>query len=63
MFHEFPVEQGAVILGDLARLCLTGDGHFVIGDILFEDSASRESARRRWAALWDDDEFYWTSEK
>lgn len=61
-FHEFPNEFKMALLLNLARGCLGSRGSIVIGDISFEDKTQFEWAHKRFANLWDEEEYYWCAQ-
>ena len=62
VFHEFDLETKLRLIGELnARL--KPRGRLVIADIAFTTAEDREAAHRRWAGLWDEDEYYWAADE
>ena len=42
---------------------LAARGRIVVGDIAFPTIGTRDEARRRWADLWDQEEYYWAADE
>ncbi len=62
VFHEFDLETKLRLIGELnARL--KPRGRLVIADIAFTTAEDREAAHRRWAGLWNEDEYYWAADE
>ena len=63
VLHEFDLATKVALLGRSAHQHLTVGGRVVIGDIAFPGRLAREAAFRRWASLWDGDEYYWAADE
>jgi len=62
-FHEFTDEQKLAILSRLVAGHLARDGVIQIADISFETEADFDAGHQRFAAAWDEEEFYWCAER
>jgi len=63
VWHEFDLPTKIRLIGELARERLAAGGALLLGDIAFPSVQARALARRRWEALWDDDEHYWAADE
>jgi cyclopropane fatty-acyl-phospholipid synthase-like methyltransferase len=63
VLHEFDLETKLRLLQRIASRHLAVGGRIVIADIAFATVVAREEASRRWAAAWDEDEFYWAADE
>jgi putative AdoMet-dependent methyltransferase len=60
--HEFRDGDKLQILSRLAEDCLAPDGVILLADIAFPDAAMFEEGHERFAAAWDEEEYYWCAE-
>lgn len=63
VWHEFPLATKIRLLQRLATDHLQPGGWIVLGDIAFPTAQARAVAQQRWAAGWDEDEFYWAADE
>jgi putative AdoMet-dependent methyltransferase len=63
VLHEFDLSTKAKLLQGLAERHLAAKGRIVVGDIAFPTSGARDQARRKWADLWDEEEYYWAADE
>lgn len=62
-FHEFDLDSKVRLLSRLASEHLATGGRLVVGDISFPSEYVRDTAREKWADVWDDEEYYWASDE
>ena len=63
VLHEFDLSTKMKLLQKLTGRHLAAKGRIVVGDIAFPTSAARDQARRKWADLWDEEEYYWAADE
>ena len=61
-FHHFALADKVSLLLRLVQEHLNPGGCIVIGDISFESLAAMDAARRHWASLWDEED-YWIADE
>jgi putative AdoMet-dependent methyltransferase len=63
VLHEFDLTTKVTLLQRLTQSYLAASGRLIIGDIAFPTSEVQDRARKAWADLWDEDEFYWVADE
>ena len=63
VLHEFELSTKVNLIRRLAEEHLVLQGRIVIGDVAFPTTSVRNEARRKWAELWDEEEYYWVAEE
>jgi putative AdoMet-dependent methyltransferase len=63
LLHEFDLSTKVKLLRGLTERHLAVKGCIVVGDIAFPTSGARDQARRKWADLWDEEEYYWAADE
>jgi len=62
-FHHLVLDEKISLVQDLVRDRLAPSGAIVIGDVSFERAPDRDDARKRFADLWDPEEYYWAADE
>lgn len=63
VLHEFDLSTKVKLLQRLIERHLAKKGRIITGDIAFPTSEIRDKAQRKWADLWDEEEFYWAADE
>jgi len=63
VFHEFDLDTKINLLRRMATRYLSPGGSILIADIAFPTTSARAEASRRWAACWDQEEYYWAADE
>ena len=61
--HHFDLPAKVALLSRIAQQHLLPGGRIAVADIGFPTDAARQDARRRFAADWEDDEYYWAADE
>jgi putative AdoMet-dependent methyltransferase len=63
VLHEFDLETKVDLLKRVALHHLEDGGCILVADVTFPTTMARTEASRRWAAEWDEDEYYWVADE
>ena len=63
VLHEFDFETKLSLLQRIATHYLSPSGYILVADIAFPTTSARAEASRRWAAYWDEAEYYWAADE
>jgi putative AdoMet-dependent methyltransferase len=63
VLHEFDLATKVDLLRRIAVHYLAAGGRILVADIAFPTATARTEASRRWAAEWDEDEYYWAADE
>lgn len=63
VLHEFSDSNKVKLLSRLSEDYLAPGGVIVIGDVAFEDADVRAKAKKQWADIWDEEEYYWAADE
>lgn len=63
VLHEFDLATKVDLLQRAAVHYLAAGGRILVADIAFPTTTARTEASRRWAAEWDEDEYYWAADE